>query len=235
MGNEELTSEIRQFLVNKGAELIGFADIEMLPEGMREGFPGAISVACTYPAGVIERIKDGPTGEYLDMYNTLNSRLNGIVTTGAEYINSLGYNAQALQATIDISSGIPEFTALDSTGVTISHKTIATLGGIGWIGRTDLLITPTHGPRVRLASILTDAPLVFNQPVTESRCEKCEACVAACPVNAARASNWNRDSVDSERYNVRACHRFTRTISAERGLNKQLCGICISACPVGGG
>jgi hypothetical protein len=40
-----------------------------------------------------------------------------------------------------------------------SQKLAAHLAGLGWIGKSCLLVTPDHGPRVRWITVLTDAPL----------------------------------------------------------------------------
>jgi len=51
-----------------------------------------------------------------------------------------------------------------------SHKLAATRSGIGWIGKTDLLITSRFGPRVRLASILTAVNISqIGVPINESQ------------------------------------------------------------------
>jgi len=42
------------------------------------------------------------------------------------------------------------------------QKTIATRAGLGWIGKTALLITPQFGSAIRLNSVLTD--MEFNNP-----------------------------------------------------------------------
>ena len=39
------------------------------------------------------------------------------------------------------------------------HKTAANMAGLGFIGKSVLFISNEFGPRVRLATVLTDAPL----------------------------------------------------------------------------
>jgi len=41
----------------------------------------------------------------------------------------------------------------------VSHKLVGRLAGLGWIGKNGLFLTPQDGHRVRMATILTDAPL----------------------------------------------------------------------------
>jgi len=54
----------------------------------------------------------------------------------------------------------------------ISHKLATNLAGMGWIGRSSLLITPQYWPRIRLAKVLTDAPLEADMPL-EGGCGDC--------------------------------------------------------------
>ncbi len=68
----------------------------------------------------------------------------------------------------------------------ISYKNAAEAAGLGIIGWHGLLITPEFGSRVRLASIITDAPLEGSPPLKmESPCLKCGgACIKICPARA---------------------------------------------------
>ena len=47
----------------------------------------------------------------------------------------------------------------------ISHKAVARMAGLGWQGKNLLLITPQFGSRVRLGTVLTEAPLFVDTPV----------------------------------------------------------------------
>ncbi len=62
-----------------------------------------------------------------------------------------------------------------------SQKLAAHLAGLGWIGKSCLLVTPDHGPRVRWVTVLTDTPLKPTGFPMEPRCGKCTACVDICP------------------------------------------------------
>ena len=59
--------------------------------------------------------------------------------------------------------------------------------GLGEIGRNSMLITPQYGPRVRLAKVLTDLPLLTDRPISfgvTEFCEVCGKCAELCPVGA---------------------------------------------------
>ena len=64
-------------------------------------------------------------------------------------------------------------------------KDTAVLGGLGCIGKNNILITPVHGPRVRLRAILLEAELTPTGPIDFDPCGSCEEfCRKACPQNA---------------------------------------------------
>ncbi|MGC8778600.1 MAG: 4Fe-4S double cluster binding domain-containing protein [Candidatus Caldatribacteriaceae bacterium] len=107
------------------------------------------------------------------------------------------------------------------------------LPGLGWIGKTDLLITRRFGPRVRLVSVLTARPVAEpGEPVNKSYCGDCELCVRNCPARAATGVSWGVTVERDHFYNSFACRRFVREISA-KNLRQEvsLCGIYVLVCP----
>ena len=63
-----------------------------------------------------------------------------------------------------------------------NHKMAATSAGLGWIGKNGLLISTDYGPRLSLATVLTDAPLEPDAPMEHSLCGECMLCMKHCPV-----------------------------------------------------
>jgi len=57
------------------------------------------------------------------------------------------------------------------------------MAGLGWQGKSLLIINPKYEPRVRYATFLTDLPLTPDEPI-ENKCGKCKQCIKACPVGA---------------------------------------------------
>ncbi len=72
--------------------------------------------------------------------------------------------------------------AIYSVGIPL--KPIAVQCGLGWQGKSTLLVTPHHGPRVNLIAVLTDAELDCDEPFQEDLCKECMKCVKACPAKA---------------------------------------------------
>lgn len=60
-------------------------------------------------------------------------------------------------------------------------KTLATISGLGWIGRCGLLVTKKYGNALRLGAILTDATFEYGKPMVKSLCGKCMECCTICP------------------------------------------------------
>lgn len=59
----------------------------------------------------------------------------------------------------------------------------AQICGIGYPGRSGSVLTKEFGPFVRLAFIVTDAPLEPDMPFGENFCEGCMECATVCPGN----------------------------------------------------
>lgn len=68
----------------------------------------------------------------------------------------------------------------------VSHKRLAVLAGIGAYGKSSLVISPRHGPWLRIGAVVTDAPIPKDRPFTKDLCGKCRRCVNACPSGALR-------------------------------------------------
>ena len=187
--------------------------------------PIGISIAVKYPAGVISRIAELPTQEYCDWYDRLNEKLDMLVILGAEALRMRGYQAIA-QTREYVGSG--EI----SDNTTLPHKTVATRAGIGWVGKSALLVTDKYGSAVRLSSILTDAPLDTASPIGKSRCGDCGVCTDACPAGAVSGKLWEVGVYRDEFFDAAKCRKAARE-RAKQGFGGSItiCGKCIEVCP----
>ena len=109
-------------------------------------------------------------------------------------------------------------------------KHVAVAYGLGKFGLNNLVINPMWGPRVRLATVITDAKFEYNRPLRENPCltDECEECVKICPVHA--LDGW-RGKYDPDRgwvIDKKKCYDYIFNT-----LRGQRCGMCIKACPVG--
>jgi reductive dehalogenase len=72
--------------------------------------------------------------------------------------------------------------------------------GLGELGRNGILITPKYGPRVRLAKVLTDMPLVPDKPISfgvTEFCDVCGKCTEQCPGSAIWDGERTYDAPDA--------------------------------------
>jgi epoxyqueuosine reductase QueG len=113
-----------------------------------------------------------------------------------------------------------------------SHKLAARLAGLGWIGKSCLLVTRQAGPRVRWTTVLTNAPLLPTGEPTEQACGECRRCVDACPAGAFSGQPFRAEEPREVRFAVRKCEDYVNAVSHRMGC-QVLCGLCMAACPHG--
>ena len=141
------------------------------------------------------------------------------------WITARSFSAYAIPA----SQIVDESNLLGS----ISHKAVARLAGIGWQGKSLLIVSPQYGPRIRLSTLLTDMPLTFDKPL-KNRCGTCNECAKACPASAIKnIRTADRYATREDALHFRRCVEQTRRFKASLGINAQLCGICVRVCPFG--
>lgn len=232
-GNQEAESKyLRDRILGWGASLVGLADLRGLISPPFDRWPGAVSIAVALDGGAIAGLRDGPTVEYYEEYKRVNLLLNEMAERSADLISSVGFEAQSFPATIVDSFSSAEFER--TLSVAFQHKTAATRAGLGWIGKSALLVTQRYGPRLRLATVFTDMPVQFGSPVDSGRCGKCKACFEACPASAIKGREWQVGLEREELVDVLACRAKAKELLLERvGVEDSVCGVCVSACPVG--
>jgi epoxyqueuosine reductase len=117
-----------------------------------------------------------------------------------------------------------------------SFKAIARLAGVGGFGKNSLIISPRHGPWLRVGVIYTDAEIEPDAPFEEDLCGDCSLCIEACPVDALKPFvvddkkclvGLNRD--DREREDFRPIlDRFEPQLTRRTHI---MCTACQAVCP----
>jgi len=223
---------LKETILGWGACLVGFADLGGAVPSQLSMWPRAVSIAAALDPTALSGVKDGPTPEYYGEYKRVNRTLNEVAGRTAEAILGLGYRAEPFPATVPEAWQGDEWTK--SLSVAFQHKTAATRAGLGWVGKNALLITPEFGPRVRLATVLTDMALPVGEPLTVGRCGDCTACAEACPAQAIKGTEWQAGLPREELVDAWSCWETAQRLLAERvGADNAVCGVCMSACPNG--
>lgn len=218
--SESLNEMIDSFLQAQGISVFGVADLSRytleflaMPDSVREDYRYAISFGLVLTRGVLDTVKDGPNLLYLHHYRQLNYKLDMTGYLLAMEIEEKGFKALPFAAS--------QLVDWQNQKGHLSHKKMAEMAGLGWIGRNNLLIHPRYGARVRYNTVLTDLPLGAAAPL-ERTCGTCRACKARCPAGAIHD--------DPKDFDHKGCYEMLNRFRKERNIGHHICGICIEAC-----
>ena len=219
---EAMTRFIKGWAVKLGAVSVGITELRdyhkytTVGRGEQYGQPvqldhaNAIVVTVEMAKEMIDRAPRGPT----------------VMESAQQYLAS---GAIAVQIAVFIRSlGYPARAHIDGNYRVICPL-VARDAGLGEIGRMGLLMTPNLGPRVRIAVVTTDLPLVLDQRVPEHSvidfCSICLKCADACPSKAIPAgARTEIDGAVRWRIDPEACFTHWCKIGTD-------CARCISVCP----
>ena len=221
-----LTHELGMFSRQRGADLFGIAGLVPARDFIASGsdpfvaqFPRAISIGMQLCDDIVEQhTPNEPRRHSLywhHVYEVVSRALDFLAYDVARWLIEKGFKAFPVPASAPYN--------FDKLEGIFSHKLAAHLAGVGWIGKSCLLLTDRFGPRVRLVSVLTDAPLDAGTPFDRA-CGKCHVCVDTCPVKAFTGVEFRADEGREVRFDVFKCSEYRR---------EHPCGLCVSSCPMG--
>ncbi len=111
-----------------------------------------------------------------------------------------------------------EFDPVKRLGL-ISLKALAKGAGLGWQGRSLLIISPEIGPIYRCIGLLTDMDLTPDMSMP-NHCGDCTLCIDKCPHHALKYVRFDDHPANREDVlDVRACR-------GDKG-----CNVCLAVCP----
>ncbi|MBI4537778.1 MAG: epoxyqueuosine reductase [candidate division NC10 bacterium] len=235
MSERTLQHHVQQLAEGLGADFFGVADLApahaaILDQGgpALAGFPRAISIGVALPHAIVDQLPNRAERAVSMLYrqhayDIVNQRLDHVASRVNALLQGAGYR----------SLPVPASQTADTTRLrgVFSNKLAGSLAGLGWIGRSCLLVTREAGPRVRWASILTTAPLDPTGRPMEPGCADCRECVDACPVSAFTGRLFSPEEPREMRFDVHKCRAYMDSMEKTRGLS--VCGMCLYACPRG--
>ena len=219
-----------------GADFFGVANLACAREAiLAQGgpviaaFPRAISIGIVLPHSIIDQLPQRATRAVAinykhHAYDIINQRLDLIASQVSSRLQRMGFEALPIPASKRVDD--------DRMCAAFSHKMAAHLAGLGWIGKSCLLVTPEAGPRVRWASILTTADLSATGEPLAQRCGECRECVDNCPVQAFTGRSFRDEEPREKRYDAGLCDRYFTSLRAG-DPELAVCGMCLYVCPHG--
>lgn len=233
----KLDAVLREMSDICGIDYFGVADLGPARDAiLKQGgpsvasFPKAVSIGITLPNEIVDmlpryRDRDVIVSYHRFAYDVVNDRLDATAFRIASAIQKAGFR----------SLPVPSSRRFDNERICaiFSNKMAAHLAGLGWIGKSCLLVTPDAGPRTRWGTILTDAPLEATGAPMEQRCGECRECVDICPQKAFTGHPFRSDEEREVRYDARKCDAFFNELKAATGSNDAVCGLCLYVCPHG--
>ena len=190
-----------------------------------QDYPRAISVAGFFPKDVIGQLLAAPTHTYQAYYDIVNAKLNDIALRITQLLEAEGWRAFPIPA----SQRVGQY----KQSAIFSHRLAAAQAGIGWIGKNLSLIHPQVGPRLRLVTVLTDAPLPVDRPMASQCPPDCTKCRDICPAQAIKGVAYQPHQPIEERFDFMACAAYLRQV--RQSFGKEICGKCLAVCPWGAG
>lgn len=108
------------------------------------------------------------------------------------------------------------------------YPPLAQMAGLGWMGLNGLIITPEHGPRVRLAAVFTSIEnLPFNEGNDHSWvrefCDKCRICHRECPPDAFYDQPVEHEDGQATYVKNELCFPYFNLYHG--------CSVCVKVCP----
>lgn len=206
------TEIFREILLNEGASVVGFGSVTEALDSDRE--MGHLARAVSI--GLCANLREDNLKE-----------LRRLQTRAVKMLKEAGYRILSIPPDSDRVNG--KF--VSRLYPRLTHKIAATCAGIGWIGRNGLLVSSHFGPRLSLATVLTDAPLVVDAPIRESICGECTLCRDHCPSDAITGRDWSRSDPFPVLIQADLCRSHKG--KTKRTDGKPNCGLCITICPFG--
>jgi epoxyqueuosine reductase QueG len=205
-----MKTSLKRELLDHGATVVGIADLRGFLSGEIAHLDRAVSI------GVDRRLNE----DTLSLLVKLEKR-------AVRFLKARGHRTLAIPPDSDRKKG----TFISQLYSLFNHKMAATSAGLGWIGKNGLLISIDHGPRLSLATVLTDAPLRPDLPMEYGLCGGCMLCREHCPSQAITGAEWSRAVPFIELVKLSSCRSHKATKRATDG--KPNCGLCINICPYG--
>lgn len=191
-------------------ETMPFQKPEFWPQNI---WPWAKSVIVLAIPLIYPMAATAPSMVYKELYDTSNRIMDNMGYFFASYINT-EKKYRALYFPRDCYDGMESL--LRHGEAAFSHVIAGYYAGVGTIGDSHNLITREFGPRIRLVSVITDAPIEPDGMIEGSYCIHCGLCLKKCPAQCFKDNgkrdlgiyHFEKDNCTRHHIDLIAQHRF---------------------------
>lgn len=206
----DIVNELREKLLSWGAYDVGFFNDDF------KEYKNGISFYVKLSYDILKEINNAPTYTYFHHYRTVNAFIDRIGLQAGIFLDKNGYKYYQIPASQTVNGH-------DSYEGEYSHKKGAVLSGLGYMGKSGLLISKNHGSMIRLGTIFTNLDLKAENNILKNECGECKICISSCPAMAIGENGVDRKS----------CSDYMKKAFQKIGRGS-VCGICIKNCPKNG-
>ena len=203
----DIVNELREKLLSWGAYDVGFFNDDF------KEYKNGISFYVKLSYDILKEIDNAPTYTYFHHYRTVNAFIDRIGLQAGIFLDKNGYKYYQIPASQTVNGH-------DSYEGEYSHKKGAVLSGLGYMGKSGLLISKNHGSMIRLGTIFTNLDLKAENNILKNECGECKICISSCPAMAIGENGVDRKS----------CSDYMKKAFQKIGRGS-VCGICIKKCP----
>ena len=202
--------KLKSFVKGMGVDLVGIADLHSL-KGMPLGIPSdATQFLSHYHCAIVmgaqlDKIGKSAPGNEVSLF------LERAALAVVDRLERKGRRVLTVHTE-------DEFDPVNRVGL-MSLKVLAKAAGLGWQGRSLLIVSPRYGPTHRWIGVLTDMELRGSTAIP-NQCGDCTLCVEVCPAGALNLVEFDD-------------HPASREDVLDVGLCKgdDGCTECLTVCP----
>lgn len=218
-----MKEQIRESILNYGADLCGFAAIDRFSEAPKGFHPTDIYKECKSVIVIAVALPKGLS--HVDSrfiyahYNEMSCSFVDKIAFQTAVLLEKDYGKIAVPLPCDSPCEYWDEEKMEARGL-LSMKHAAALAGLGHIGKNSLLINRQYGNMLTIGAVLSNLEIT-SDPICENICiEACNLCIKNCPANAINESGVKQ----------KAC-RLNTYSKSKRGYGTVECNKCRTICP----
>ena len=218
-----IQDELKAYLLSQGASDVGFCKID---DGDFGECRYAVSVVVRLSESIVDEIGAEPTHTYFNHYRSINAFIDSLLLKAGVFLQKEGYRYITVAASQSINKDGWNYKGR------YSHKKVATLSGLGTIGKSSMFLHKDYGAGVRLGTVVTDCEFDVSDAVPLDLCNGCDRCVKACPSGAITGNVWYEGCDREYMFDPEKCSNYMKNHFKHIGRGA-VCGICMKVCPYG--